>query len=396
MNRFALVISLLLFESVLSPLGTCQSQSQSQEKFPAQSAMKPRKILDLGKGQVAWVAFSPDGMTLATGSHRGGSRLWNVKTGLQLKMSFEIPKGGVMFLPDGKTLAVGAGKKISLWNIETGQQTATLVEKNYASEIVFSPDSKKIATGSIDGPEVHIWNVQTGRLESTLVHPKPDEYLNGVTNLVFANDCKTLITSSFERIYLWDVAEGNIRSKLIDPSLSLVANFWHNARELSHGSTIYTIDISPNGKLLASASRDGTAKLWDLDKVELRSTLFYIPWTWNMVGQKVVGVKFSPDGQTLAASSEDRNVRLFNTTTGKQLAILQHRGTPQSVDFSPDGKLLATGSDNEKAVNVWNTSTGELITKLENARYPVAFSPDGRTLATASGDKKVLLWDVPK
>jgi WD40 repeat protein len=110
----------------------------------------------------------------------------------------------------------------------------------------------------------------------------------------------------------------------------------------------------------------------------------------------VKAVAFSPDGQLLASASRDRTVRLWNLATGEQLQKLEgHTQTVNGVAFSPDGQLLASASlDN--TVGLWSPATGERLQKLEGHTQwvkAVAFSPDGQRLASASLDRTVRLWN---
>jgi WD40 repeat protein/serine/threonine protein kinase len=116
----------------------------------------------------------------------------------------------------------------------------------------------------------------------------------------------------------------------------------------------------------------------------------------------VYQVAFSPDGKTLATASKDRTVRLWDVETRKSLAVLRgHRDEVNAVAFSPCGSFLATGSDDE-TVRVWDLNGGGDPRTLAGSGKPVhrvAFSPDGKTLlgaafAPASSERTTLLWDV--
>ena len=108
----------------------------------------------------------------------------------------------------------------------------------------------------------------------------------------------------------------------------------------------------------------------------------------------VTSVAFSPDG-LLASGSWDGTVRLWDTSTGAEVAVLEgHTRLVRSVAFSPDG-LLASGSD-DGTVRLWDTSAGAEVAVLEGYTRgveSVAFSPDG-LLASGSWDRTVKLWDV--
>ncbi|MDE5119394.1 MAG: hypothetical protein O4965_04225, partial [Trichodesmium sp. St19_bin1] len=107
---------------------------------------------------------------------------------------------------------------------------------------------------------------------------------------------------------------------------------------------------------------------------------------------------FSPDGKTIATASSDNTARLWDTENGNVLATLNHQFWVNAVAFSPDGKTIATASYDYTA-RLWDTENGnELATlKHQDSVYAVAFSPDGKTIATASSDNTVRLhWATPE
>jgi WD40 repeat protein len=89
-------------------------------------------------------------------------------------------------------------------------------------------------------------------------------------------------------------------------------------------------------------------------------------------------------------------VRLWNTTTWKEVAILKQGTTTYGIAFTPDGTRLATGcADN--SIRFWDVLTGQEVTELRShGSYvkAVTFSPDGTRLASASGDNTVRVWDT--
>ncbi|WP_394793093.1 AAA-like domain-containing protein [Armatimonas sp.] len=157
-----------------------------------------------------------------------------------------------------------------------------------------------------------------------------------------------------------------------------------------HTQPVDTVAFSPGRKVVATGSRDKTARLWDTSTGRCLQTL-------RGHTQQIASVAFSPDGKMVATGSWDTTARLWDVSTGReQFRLKGHRAEISSVAFSPDGKQLATGSW-DKTVQLWNTATGQRSRVLKghsSAISAVAFSPDGKELVSGSEDTTARLWDV--
>ncbi|MFF3484346.1 helix-turn-helix domain-containing protein [Streptomyces sp. NPDC002701] len=150
-----------------------------------------------------------------------------------------------------------------------------------------------------------------------------------------------------------------------------------------------SLALSPDGHALATHSRDGKIRMWELPEGRLRHT-------FSAHGVREV-VTFSPDGRTLAVTTtgDSDGLALWEPVTGKKLKTFAvPDSSVRGMAFSPDGRTVAAAS--ALAVRVWDVATGRTRHRFTSHPDPqaVTFGPDGRTVAAAGGDGLVQVWEV--
>jgi len=147
-----------------------------------------------------------------------------------------------------------------------------------------------------------------------------------------------------------------------------------------HDCCVCEVVFSPDGRCMASGSRDGTVRIWSL-KSGLCLRIIEVP------SDHVYSVAFSPDGSKVVSGADDGDIHVWSVKTGELLRHLKgHCKLVRSVVFSPDGTMLASGAD-DKTVRVWSVENGSLEQTMEghpNDVGSVAFSHDGQKVVSTS------------
>ncbi|KAK6531042.1 hypothetical protein TWF281_007869 [Arthrobotrys megalospora] len=331
-------------------------------------------------GTVTAIAFSPDGKRLVSGS-RDELRFWNTATGEQLQKlkACDNQISAAAFSPDGQRLASGSHDGLRLWDAVTGELLQKLEYSDYVKTVAFSPDSKRLASGSGSDDGIRLWDAATGEQLQKL-----EGHSGRVEVVVFSPDGQRLASGWGEGpgegpddgiIGLWDATTGEQLQKLE-----------------GHSGRVYAVAFSPDGQRLASGSGsdNGTIRFWDVATGEQLQKLEYSGW--------IYAVAFSPDSQRLASGSgsDDGRIRFWDVATGEQLQNLEgHSGQVEAIAFSPDGKQLA--SSHNRTIRLWDTTAEEQVQKLEghsSSVHTVALSPDSKQLASGSKDRTIRLWDA--
>lgn len=225
-----------------------------------------------------------------------------------------------------------------------------------------SPDGKHVATGGMDGI-IRVWDAESGDFQRALVGH--GSYVYGLS---WSPDGKTLASAgSFDgTAKLWDAATGMTLRTL-------------------RGHKSYTTHVawSRDGKsLLVAGGVSGFMTLWDVAKAEQVKTA--------ETGNPITGLVWGPGDRRIAVSGIMTGVQIWDSRDGKPVQVLAVPGqTASSVAWSPDGKTLVGGAAAKTIV--WDVDSGKQQHELDTPGTAVAFNPEGDTLAVSSGTA-VKLW----
>lgn len=403
-------------------------------------------------GFVNRVRFSPDGKWLTSAGADGLILVWNPATG-SLARSLIGHRGSVIRLDisdDGQAIvSVSAAREVMLWDLNDKPARDTLrVHENKVQRIEVSPDGRRLATSSRDQTSalvdlgsgrviarlqvglpraahglafsltgrsfavarsdgtILLIDAETGRLERELSYHHQD-----VRSLSFTRDSKRLLSVSDDgTAAVWTIADGSMKALV------------------GHTAGVRWGAVSPNGDLCATASQDGSVRLWNARTgASLRtwklsaaatSVQFSDDGRWIVYAgfdkfvrvrdlttddppivmrghtNRIYEARFSPNGQRVLSNSADGTARLWDARTGTEIAVLRHSSWVSSAKFSPDGTRIVTTA-NDGLVSLWDALTGDQISALTghtDTPFDSQWIEGGKTLITCGDDAAIRFW----
>jgi len=369
-------------ETILAPIQEILDGLEVQLVLPGQELL----ALSGHQGGVLSATWSPDGARVVTAGQDGTARLWDTQTGRELAplSGHKDRVNAVTFSPDGQLVVTASQDGTArLWALDTrattGKALAVLQHNGGVLSAAFSPDGRLLVTGSHDDT-ARVWDADTGKVVAVLQHK------GSVWSAVFSPDGQWIVTASWDdTARLWEATTGKE---------------WAVLR--GHTAAVRSAVFSPAGKWVVTASQDGTARLWDVSTVTALSGVKGLN-TDAVTGKELTILRhegsvwsatFSPDGRLVVTASQDGTARLWQTSTGERVAVMGHKGEVLSAAFSPDGAYLVTASADGTA-RLWDASTGEGLFTLRGHTaevFSAAWSPDGVRVVTAGGDGKARIW----
>jgi len=282
--------------------------------------------------------------------------------------------GKCVFTPDGQRLLVACSDGVYCCDTATGKSLGSSISQG--GGLAFSPDGKRLVTrgGKETGPRIiELWDVAGGRrIGEPLTHPM------FVYCAAFTPDGKQFVTGCHDGVArVWDSDSG----KLI--------------RSLDYErKSIRRLALSPDGKVLAAAYQDRSAKG---EPESTPATVSFRNWSsGTRLGRELAhkyainGMAFAPDGKHLVTAGTDATVRIWDVAGGKPIGQpMRHPSAVQEARFTPDARLLLTGGQ-DGVVRTWDAVTGQqLIGTLAVSRFPIddlAINGAGTMLAVTRAD----------
>ncbi len=339
-ESWAMALGLIPFEE-----GELYPSSEEPTKQPCKTRLEGHR------GCIGAIAFSPDSEKLASAGWDGSVRLWSIA----------IP---------------GESKILVASRHSAKQSSAPRIGPMFLS-VMFNTNGEFVAAGDSDG-EIHFWDAGNGNEIQTLLGQ-----LRSIHGLAFSSRKNLMASGSYDHtVSLWSLEE-------------LLAPLWNV--ELDY--PVECVAFHPDGETLMASTKG-----CDIHVISCKSGEVI----YRLTGHEgtIRNLSFSSDGSVLASASCDGSVRIWDVISGSVNHVFtmpQRNGeekrrkvSPECVAVSPDMKFVATGDDGGK-IWIWSFEAGEIWCSLESHASDVTdlkFSPDGKWLASSSADSSICLWEM--
>lgn len=358
------------------------------------------------------VAFSGDGKIAATGSFDKSVKLWEPKTGKELR-AYSGATGNqnivlsVAISPNGDSIASGGSDNSArIWDIPTSTPVRDFSHTAGATSVSVSLDGKQVAGGGKDG-SIKLWTTADGKQTFSMPgHP------GGTTGVWFYANGQSLASGGIDGLLrFWNPANGQQTGQIG-----------------AHVGPVTGVAVHPNNNTVYSIGEDGSLKFWQLPVAAAKSLpahadavtamfmsndggIVYTAGTEKIVkasningqlakefpgaGATLNALTASGNGSTVIGGGNDGKLYLWKSDDGKLTAqVLAHAGGVTGVAYHPTQPVLASvGADG--LMRTWALPVNPSRTVATPDRVlATALSGDGKRLFTAGADKVVRSWNV--
>jgi WD40 repeat protein len=370
------------------------------------------------------VNFNKMGDKLATAGDDGLVKIWDINDKLISTITAHVGKvETVRFNPkDERQIVTSASDDptstnssvVRIWNWETKELLAEFKgHQGSVESIRYSPDGKTLATAGKEDGIVRVWKIDR------ISEPSGDRHEGKINSVRLNSNASRYVTAGDDgTVRLWSIG-GELLAKFdkYQGKTKFMSNRFHpkddsliavgdrlgqirllkfNGRNLTelkkftqkHEDAIESLNFSPDGKLIGTASRDKTVKIWNLQG-EVEQTIPYNTRVWSL--------RFSPDSRYFVVGGENSGAYLYDLSKGKQRTLKnpdsENRSIVYAVGFSRDGKFVFT-VDDDSTIYKWDFSGKPVDKPLESYQGSVRnIGIVDEVLATAGSGGTVHLWN---
>lgn len=306
--------------------------------------LKRRYTLEGHLDSITRIAWSPDGLLLATASNDQTVRIWDLNTGKEFKTLSKHTStlNSVAWSPDGQFLiTTGDKNQCTIWDVKSGEPHGEIKEAlpNTSIKIIhsatWSPDGKIIAVSGY--LTFSLWNALSLRKITDL-----QGHLSWIVYLACPTAGNIIASASGDMsIRLWNTKTGQPIHVFT-----------------GHTDYVYSLCWSPDGRTIASASEDKTVRLWSLDTMQGIGVL-------EGHTDGVSSISISPNNRILVSKAKDGTVRFWDLHQLKPVAVLAEPSGEKSwnsgIAFHPTLPVLATLGAKDTAIRIWAVDFAALL-----------------------------------
>lgn len=280
--------------------------------------------------------------------------------------------GPIQLSADGKLLAIGCNDGVYVYAVDALQQIARLDASPV--QLAFTPDGKQIVTGGI-GPRVTLWEISS---ESKVWDIEATDKRSWVRSVDVSPDGRWIASGATDKTArVWDAMTGDAICEFVDHA----------------GGNVFDVAFSRDSSKLATACFDGRSRVFDLEERKLVLTFEGLR---ERRGQHVYSNVFSDDGELIASAAPEGGVLVWRTETGDVVCECQDASDAVGALFLPGNKRVIT-SHYPGWVKLYDVESGKCLRTLQahdGRTQNAALTPCGKTLVTTSMDAKIRLWDI--